>query len=161
MIQTFHYKYIKTPRFYWTSLLKISAAVIFVFYVFPFLSSSHGQIGKSAWIISFIGSLTLVVLLLFKKKYVNYLKINYTDKTIEAFYIKPFKECSVKADINNFDYSYKTVSYDLFGIYHWKVLKMTFNNNIKLSISQNEIAFSLETMNEIAEAFMKLKTDPK
>lgn len=91
------------------------------------------------------------------KKHVNYLIFNYNEKTIEVNYIKPFKECTYKTNFDKVGFEYYDNGYGFFPRqFIHKVLRLNFNNTITLKISQLEMSFPIETMNEIAEELKKL-----
>lgn len=154
--KTFHYKYVKTPRFYFESFIKVVVALFLVMLACIYLSPK-ASISTTTLITLFSAIVVGIGIYIFTRKYVNYVVLNYNNKTIEIFYIEPFRESSKKGQFTNFDFSYYTKSYDLFNIRTWKVLRMNIDNS-EFRVSQLELTFPLETMEEMADTFGKLKS---
>ncbi len=156
--RTFHHKYIKTPRFYMESFVKVFVGLLLMTLVFIFFPTSQANLSTPTLIGLFSVILIATSIYLFTRKYVNYVKLDYKDKTIEVFYLEPFRESTIKTNFDNFDFSYYTKTYDfLFKIRTWKVLKMNLDH-CEFKISERELTFSLETMIEMVNEFEKIKS---
>ena len=146
-----------TPQYYWSTIIKIIIVLAILFLCYLYFPSLTMQIGTIPLVLIFIAVLLWVTIYIFNKKYVNFLTINYSDKTIEVNYIKPFKVCNYKTDFNKFGYEYFDNSYGFFPRrFIHKVLRMNFDNILELKISQLETTFPIETMNEIVKEFERL-----
>lgn len=156
-IRTFHYKYVKTPRYYLESFVKITVILFLLTLVNIYFPDARNNISTPALIGLFSIILIATSIYLFTKKYVNYVVLNYKDKTIEVFYVDPFKESSVKTNFDNFHFAYYTETYDpIFKTLTWQVLSMNIDSD-KFKISELELTFPLQTMKEMADEFEKIK----
>jgi|GEM_PF-4409781 len=145
----------KTPGYYMQSFFKIAMVLTALFFLEELFKGSKKYMPFTPRLILTIVMYIGIVWYMLRRKYINYIKINNTKKTLEINYIKPFEEVTKEAPFLNFSFyvdevtSYRRPTY--------RVIRINLFNDTQLKISEQEFNFSKESLDMLISQLAEIK----